>query len=277
MAHLKCIKNSGGSRFAGIAMSGLCITFLLTGIAMVLAATSTQVPTDADRVASAFKLLWSPDENERRAAKQELIQIGDPTIPPLLSLLEDIFRNPNKFYFATGKEMEGAEAMRLWEDGVTTEDLSNLEIGWRLRDDCYELLGRLRAIEAVPLLLRIMERQDIFTGFSTLSAEMRVMVEIGPPAVPNLIEAMEKAKERAASIGFGGPQPTEEEKERIITSEAAKFRARVAMVLGEIGDERALPVLEKFLERSDELGLRRLDIQFIEKAIRQIKGGNRAN
>lgn len=279
MAYLRCIKDSGRNGFAYVIMSGLNTAFLLTNITIsaVLGITPAQTPTETDRVALAVKRLQSPDDVERQAAKEEIIQIGSAAISSLLSLLEDIFRNPNKLYFATGKEIEGADAVQRWEDGISKDYPSNLEIGWRLRDDAYELLGRLRAVESVPLLLRIAESRESFARFSTLTAEMRVLVEIGPPLVPLLIEEMEKAKERAASIRFGDPQPTQEEKTRFINGEAAKMRARAARILGEIGDKRALPSLEKLLEQSSELDSWRPDLPFIEGAIKRIKEKNTTN
>lgn len=248
----------------------------------VFAEMSPQSITDDDGFTFAVKHLWSSDAGKRQIGKEEIVRLGPKVVPKLIALLEDIRLlerirdNPEKEY-QLGEE----RVSRIWDHYIdlpveqkNSETLMRVispEIAWRLQNDVYELFGRLHSVEAVPTLIKIMEHEQIYFKLASMSGEMQALVKIGPPAVPHLIEAIETAEERAASIQFGGSQPTEEEKGRYIMSEAAKIRAKVARVLGEIGDVRAVPVLEKLLAASNELNSWRPDKPYIEEAINKIK------
>lgn len=70
---------------------------------------------------------------------------------------------------------------------------------------------------------------------------MDALVRIGQPAVPKLIEAIETAHDRAAAMNYSSVQRSEEG----INHDARILQTRAAMVLGKIGDARAVPVLMK--------------------------------
>lgn len=237
-------------------------------VSFTLCTAHAQSPVDAEL---AVKRLWSPSEDGRQAARQEIGEIGAPAIPHLISLLEDIFKNPGLERFATGKEVDGAEALRQFEE--RTSD-SPWDLTWRLESDACELLGHLRAVEAVPLLVQIMERGHVADKFASMSDAMRALVQIGREAVPKLVESLQMAQTRVNSTRFDNHEVTEEQKQYFV-ADIVDIRARVARVLGEIGDERALPVLEQAQHRFGEFDSWRPDIPYIEAAIRKIKDKRR--
>jgi hypothetical protein len=191
-----------------------------------------------------------------------------------------------------------AGAMRLSEDFKPVSDLS---INSRLFLDITELLGNLGAESAIPLLVGILEREP--AGFSLTSAphmraEMIALYKIGPAAVPALIESVESADTRE----YAGKYPTtldlspipeqsdleesdagdeaseedldfefdEAEPEGYWSIESIRSVARAAMMLGVIGDIRALPVLKKALSQKECARVR----HYIEQAMRSIERKN---
>lgn len=170
----------------------------------------------------AVKQLQSPKEAERQAAKETLIQLGSSAIPPLVKVLKDLVANQNRSYVIPDEDEEA-------------------EIQSRLQPDVYELLGRLHAEEAVPLLIKAMEERQPYKLSEYCDLDMRALVEIGPAAVPRLIESMEEAETTAEQNEHEGLQVT-----------ALMIKLRAGMVLGDIGDVRALPILEK-LEKETKI------------------------
>jgi PBS lyase HEAT-like repeat len=233
-----------------------------------------QSPSDEDRIASAIKSLWSSKEHERLDGKAEIIGFGTKSIPALLLLLEDLVRRPEIHRFALGKEEEGQKILSdqgkrtLFPDQV--RQLLDTDISWRLEADACELLGRLRAREAVPLLLQIMERREIIDRIAAMNVEMTALVEIGRPAIPETVQLFESADSIAESIRFGRPAPSAEDQIRYKRGYAATIRARAAVVLGRIGDEQALPALETSL-REAKPSEWRPDLPFIWEAIKKIR------
>jgi ABC-type transporter Mla MlaB component len=216
--------------------------------------------SDDSKVELAVKKLWSADTAEERAAMEALVHLGSGSVPQLVNVLEDVTNDPTSPHFATGKEKEGSEAFELYyskpfgpKPGVSAGQLAELEISWRLKRDILEILGRLRAEEAVPLLIRIMERRAIYSAIERMSPEMNTLAQIGTAAVPQLIEAIETASQRSASVGFADPSLTEEEKTSLRSIETFKIQVRAALTLGEIGDARALPILRRLMEESNDL------------------------
>jgi len=71
------------------------------------------------------------------------------------------------------------------------------------------------------------------------TASMEQLVKSGEPVVSDLIAAIETAHNKAASRTYPGRQPSEWR----IHHDTEMLQTRAAMVLGKIGDTRALPVL----------------------------------
>ncbi|HWO02548.1 MAG TPA: hypothetical protein VNS63_25115 [Blastocatellia bacterium] len=210
----------------------------------------------------AIKQLWSADQGEREAAKVNLLRLNQKAIPQLIALLRDIESDPRPRY-APGREDDVVEAearyRALLKSGKTEEsrealdDLMNIRITWRLKKDVCELLGRLHAEEAIPALIDAMVSQDSVGSWETMSPQMQALMDIGAPAVVKLIEAIETAEQRADAIEFKDePIFTEEARRRIAKIQVFQTKARACMVLGEIGDGRALPALEKLLSETDD-------------------------
>lgn len=234
-----------------------------------------QEATGREQVEVAMKKLWSPDESERVLGKEELFRLGPNAVPALLSLLEDIFANPTRHHYPTGKEAEGRAALESFDreslslkPRLTLQDLTRFEITWRLKSDAFELLGRLRSVEAIPLLIRIMESRDRDNLIEKIRPEMAALIELGSPAVPALLQSFVRAEETTSRITFGNPDTSEDSRRSYIEGETAKIKNRTAIVLGEIGDAQALPLLTAFLKQEKKLGF---DSPYVRRAIGEIK------
>jgi HEAT repeat protein len=123
--------------------------------------------------------LWSDDENVRRAAKEKLIELGPEATKPLIALLEELKNNPGPRY-ARGKENEAEEALQRYrkfpegqKGAENSRYLVSLDVSGRLRNDVYELLGRLHAEDAVHLLVEIVEEQTIDNLIPGMTPVMR--------------------------------------------------------------------------------------------------------
>jgi HEAT repeat protein len=178
-----------------------------------------------------------------------------------------------------------------------SEQLRNIEIGGRLLWDIIQLLGSLRAEKAIPLLIEIMESDRPMHAWESTYPEMEALCQIGAAAVPSLIEAIESANQRAEDADWyptgyiiethsanteddlaaecsDPDEPdeavdaelSEEPTEAGFSWEAKRIIARTAKVLGEIGDPRARPILERVLHSNDIEYVRR----YIEGALEKI-------
>lgn len=262
----------------------LCWTFAALGETHVVLAQIRVSETDGDQsVAELVECLWSSDQARRQAAKWKLVELGTASVPALLSLLEDIDTNPRKKRFPIGREDEARQALAHYQD-LSPEYPSTVEISSRLRDDAAALLGELRAVAAVPILIKLMHRQVEAAWPRGLSTVMRALARMRPAAVPALIEEIENAPKYACSqvlLAEGAqrhtPEPDAEHDEPIgLAREVAIIRIRAALVLGEIGDERALPVLERLLNTTTEPQPMEIEMDWFKHAIRRIKE-NRGN
>jgi len=259
----------------------------LTLGAMPTAPTQVRAPvTGEDHAAGELvDLLWSPDHAQRGAAERQLVKLGAAAIPPLLSLLQDIYTDPRKARFPIGREEETRQALDHYQD-YRPEDLYDLEITARLRDDAAELLGQLHAVEAVPILIAVLHRQVEASFPRGLNRVMRSLVQMGPPAVPALLEEIENASSTAPSLVFrdedapseSGDKPRLHEKNNQWdgSREVAIIRIRAAMILGEIGDGRALPVLERLFHRTSESVPQDIESAWVAHAIDQIREKSRS-
>jgi HEAT repeat protein len=132
----------------------------------------------------------------------------------------------------------------------------------RSENDIYEILGRLRAAEAVPILVAIMEEEEIDNMIQGMSPVMRALAEIGSAAVPELIRSINEAKVTASDF----PEPrgsdiSEEARQWYLGIIQGRIELRATLVLGEIGDRRAIPALERLQSTSDN--------QFIQEQARE--------
>lgn len=100
---------------------------------------------------------------------------------------------------------------------------------WR---DAVDLLGRLRAYEAIDVLIRHLDHNDGTIGLSAShTPTARALVRIGEPAVPKLTEALLES--------------------------STIVRASAAQALGDIGGDQATEALERALKTETDDGVRR--------------------
>jgi HEAT repeat protein len=241
-----------------------------------------------DEVSAAIQRLFSADYEDRLAATENIIRLGPQAVKPLLSLLEEVTRMNGRQY-VSGKEKEGAKAYRRFlemdrnndPEGLekAKEEHSKLDITSRLKEDIIYLLGELKSEEALPVLIDWMWHAPyevtVFSGSGKprWNDAMKALVRMGGVAVPSLIETLERAESIANSVEYNNV-PLPDGAVRTIQDQAEenkrRIQTRAVLVLGEIGDERALPALERMLEKgSDRLEIRE---DYVRDAIEKIRG-----
>jgi hypothetical protein len=224
--------------------------------------------SDDEQLNAAIKQLFSANDNERHSATEKIIQFGSIATKPLISLLEQIIEKPSRFY-PSGREKEGAAAYeRLQEafrngDNLTAErareEHSKLDITFRLKGDIITLLGELKSEEALPILLRLMWRDlevEMISKRPRWNNAMKALVNMGGIAVPTLIETLERAESLANSIEYNDVQFSDGTGLTIqdqVEKNKRRIQTRAILVLGEIGDERALTALERMLQGDGDL------------------------
>ena len=105
-----------------------------------------------------------------------------------------------------------------------------------------------------------------------LQPPMKALVEIGERGVPEIVEAVESVRGTAAAApSTCCPNLTDAERLPILESQEEIIIARLAIVLGEIRDERALPVLEKLI--ASPRGRHAYASHYVRTAIEKIKTG----
>lgn len=235
------------------------------------------MPNREQRIAQAIKGLWAAEEIEREAAKLSIIRLGQRAVPSLMAVLRDLQHDPTPRY-APGREEEATRtdaeyrsllaAGRTREASAALEQLMNLRVNWRLKRDVCELLGRLKAEEAISILIEAMEDEDSIGSWEITSPPMHALIEMGGAAVPRLLEAMETAEARVFTRQSSSEPPlSEEARTRIARIELFQIQARSSIVLGQIGDARALPVLERVLGSTNDSVL----IPYLRGAIAKIR------
>ena len=225
----------------------------------------------------AIKKLWSPNERERTEGVDELLRIGPASIEKLISLLAELILDQRP-RFAPGREQEGERALQeylrsarmFYSEGVdyaetrTARDrLTALTMNSGLMTDVVHLLGELKAEQAVSILMQMVNRhwESTYLGLEFHTPETAALARIGAASVQQLGENLNEATIRAYGfepLVYGWRVVVEEEdledddepdadEELDRQTHIGNVRLRVAAVLGEIGETRALPYLEKLL------------------------------
>jgi hypothetical protein len=243
---------------------------------LALEGTPMPHPNPQSRVELAIKKLWSPNEIERVEGVDELLEIGPASIEKLTSLLAELI-NDQRPRFVPGKEQEGERALQEYllsarrfysgdvdydETGDARGRVSTLTMNSRLMTDVVYLLGELKAEQAISLLMVMVNRhwESNHLGFKFDTPDAAALVRIGAPAVPHLVKNLDEATVRGYGFGplvYGWRVVVEDEQEDFDEEDpddeldrqthVGNVRLRVAILLGEIGDTRALPLLEKLL------------------------------
>jgi hypothetical protein len=222
----------------------------------------------------AIQKLWSPSDAVRKEGLDELLRLGPASIDKLTSLFADLIHDQRP-RFMPGKEQQGAKAFEeyiesarlLYSQGgdvakvrAAKERVTALTLNARLMTDVVRLLGELKAEQAIPLLMDMVNRQFEIThlGLKIDTPETAALERIGAAAIPRLIENLNEATIRAYGFeplahGWRVVVDQEDDNEPDSVEELRHetyigyVRLRVAVVLGDIGDTRSLPYLEKLL------------------------------
>lgn len=262
----------------------MCVASNLTrliALSVVLGYGGTSMPNSSnqDQGAIAIKRLSSSTERDRSEGIERIQQLGRAAIEPLVSLLSDLVHNQRP-RFPVDKTEEGARALREYvmavrasskgtgvsydEIKVASERLAAVAINARLMTDIVQLLGELRAEQAIPILIEIMNKHYGIGGLG--GSEKYALCHIGEAAVPDLIKDLEESNIRAYGFdrviyGYSlvvepaedeASDTDEEENEDLSETyerrQIGVIRQRVVWVLGEIGSARSLPALHKLLD-----------------------------
>jgi HEAT repeat protein len=108
---------------------------------------------------------------------------------------------------------------------------------------------------------RVLSQETASLTHESWSLAMESLVEIGKRGVPKLLETIEKARDLASSDA-GGAKPSG----FYVETQTRIIQTRAVMILGQIGDARALPVLYK-LRAEDELCPLRCEVDYAVKNI----------
>ena len=222
---------------------------------------------------AAITQLRSGNATEREAAKEALFNEGSDVVLALIAALEELSLDP-KPHFDLGNEVEGAEALRRYDSVPVKErnpsDYLSVDISWKLKKDMIDLLGRLRDKAAVPILIELTRRELHTSQNEYLQPPMKALVEIGERGVPEIVEAVESVRgTAAAALSTCCPTLTDGERRQMLESQEEIMTARLAIVLGEIRDERALPILEKLI--ASPRGRHAYASHYVRTAVEKIK------
>jgi HEAT repeat protein len=229
-----------------------------------IALLATTVPSNAatqrkDRnqnwtLRQAIEMLSSRDEKTRSEAFYRILEFQEEAIQPLIAVLRyggttiECTNSDSESQSQTSAGKEPRLPRCDSEEVAEAAGQKHQALRWVMG-----LLGELHAVEAVPELVRQMfveNYDDLCCGREYRSPEIPVLVEIGPAAVPSLIEQLMKVTTNPEIPEFSG---------FVID--------QIIIVLGRIGDERALPILEEL--RSTAATKRLIDQ--IDRAIKNIK------
>lgn len=229
----------------------------------------------SNEIAEFVGLLWSPDSNAREDAKRNLFGRGQASVTALTDLLRNLI-NREEPQFETGKEEEGrkflARHYQQPSDASEIDRVLAVEISWRIKQDVVEVLSRLKARDAVPILIDALH-SGIQVGSAThehTKPEMEMLRQFGAIAVPDLNEAIDTVEEKVNGEP-DNPSWTHEENRIYKLGQTQSRQAKLAMVIGAIGDDRSMPILEHLLEQLRDKGDRAYTIMYIEEAITKIK------
>lgn len=256
---------------------------------------------DENLISLSVKKLWSPHDLERERGKEEILRIGGECVEQLLVLLVDLVDNPHP-RFAIGKEREAIKLLRDHSKNACggmsssefdrwTQATLDLFINSRLITDAIYLLGKLRAVEAIPVLIRIMEGRSIFQDPDGWGDEMIALSRIGSPAVPYLMATIQNAKataERQEDIHLGweiqhaqpdcdlsqegneamSDEDIEEEQDEV-RIRFRKIQERSIMVLSEIGDHIAWSYLRRLMLETRDQALFTVIAEALDKIARK--------
>jgi hypothetical protein len=150
-----------------------------------------------------------------------------------------------------------------------TDLLRDIETTTGLRTGSIYVLGDPKSQEVIGRLIDYMvEPESRSVTKESWGGAMEALARIGRPAVPQLIEAIQNAPEKAASKRFADGTKLSDFG---VQAETSKIQTRAAMVLGRIGDVRALPVLGALPSDNSVMSF------YVKEAIKSIEKSNDHN
>jgi hypothetical protein len=227
--------------------------------------------TETDKL---IKKLWSANGEERRIAKNKLVGLGQKAVRPLISLLKEVSEKKEP-RFVPGKEKEGAELLEQYRDmfgnsSITASPqrieelqarLREVEISWRLKKDSIELLCRLKADEAVSIIINQLKVKEIV--LSKKNEEIKALICFDSVAVPKITEEIEAIRNSSSFLDSQRSGHTGFNELRLLT--------RLLIVMKTIGDHRALVSLEKLSKVITHKEIRAMTIDVIKTIKRKKK------
>jgi HEAT repeat protein len=182
--------------------------------------TNSQIDTTQDAEAL-VRLLIDAGEEMPPHLRERILSFGPAVIPPLIALLED--------------------------DALALETAPGE--GWA-PIHAAELLGELRAAEAVGPMLRQLEEDDV--GSILRDTVMQALPALGPPALESILPAHAAATDPLNRMTLAGVLSQlgirDDRIYQILIDELASETEAGAMHLADYGDPRAIPLLSAALD-----------------------------
>lgn len=228
------------------------LVLLISACLLSLQTIPHQRASSQDHILEILAKLQSRDASDLAEARAELAATGDEAIEPLIHLLRSLTTEDNNTFRVLPAEEQDRQSLS--KNNGQALDLATKS---RVMNDIYEALGRLHAIQAVPLLISIMENEEINDMIQGMSPVMRALAEIGPEAVPQVTECIDNARNTAlASASLQGPDLSDETRKRRLDLIEGRIQMRALLVLRKIGDKRAISSLEKVEATTDNQFIR---------------------
>jgi HEAT repeat protein len=172
---------------------------------------------------------------DHEAAKAEILKVGPKATPYLIMMLAILAEQQDLHHFERGKGPGGYD--QSWGP-ITDPIAAKYEITSRLIADTEELLVSISPDQATVALLGFLEARSAI-GEEAYWPEVKALVKIGKPAVPVLLDDLAAADSIALELSRASSPPN------LVHELGMRIRLRIALALGDIGDDRALPALEQ--------------------------------
>ena len=201
----------------------------------------------ADRIISSVKHY---SRGLQASAFNALVQIGEPSIEPLISALQDVDSNMRRSAaFALGR-IGDTRAVESLVASLKDEDTN---VRWH----ATSALGKIKDARAIEPLF-VSSKKD---GQSKVRKQaLNALVEMGPLAVERLLQGLKETSSYSrwrAAWALGRLKATEAVEPLIdsLNDEVPEVRWFASVALGEIGDPRAIAPLN-ILKNDEDLGVR---------------------
>lgn len=231
--------------------------------------TATQQPQETE-IAQAISDLESPNPFKSEAARQHILALGNEAVEPIISLLKRSLDEATD---------ENDSATGASDRNPLRDSIKHLkEPNWNVINSCCDCLGRLKAVGAVRLLIKVIELRydgihvEIGTlkiaGYGTRTPEVVALESIGSPAEQSLLWELRTPKWALDSVDIGLPN---DDPHTLLAKEhrVREIRTQVLEVLSVIGGNGTLTALESLLDTPEFAS--REEKYMLEFTIRRIR------